>query len=748
MDPMLQKWTPLRIALTIFAPGVLVLMTLGALAANADAQTLSTEIDPITRYVHITYAVPQNAPDEVVVQCSFSPAGKSAWRTAAVRPLISETGLRLTQGSIWNEWFQQGRIIERRAAGLKRTVIFHPYPEAEVNGRVDIDFRIELRTPSGKALMTHTQRIRADNSDVTVVEDWSQVMQRGLVAKGVEPKPGERKWAYRTGVDAKVGVSRGNALYGRTEDNIPLRQLTYPLELKGHYAVFVRTVAGWGSIRLRLTGDERTDLVASPKRGHEVLWQWRRMDRQHLVLEQPHAYTGPANASIDCVRFVPLTDELLARLRAPFLGKPDKLIAGYWEPYSWAFHSDVRSPAQHREPLSAYPEARIPIVDMQIGRFGMKVVYESRLTDQLIYATRGDPVPGDPSPETDNVGRMQQFTNTLGASLRYARELGFRLHANFGASNCYPGSPLQGDFSKKHPEWMRGSALRYEVPEVRAYALSLYREALEIGAEALSLDFCRYPETIDKVETANTFMQSLRRLAEEFGKRRGKHVPILVRFPGPHVRRWELFDYETWVREGWVDFLCPSNIQGRHLHIDPAPYLAAVRGSKCKLLPCVDGLSWGLIVPGPYLGQVARLYEAGVDGIYVYQADSRVLGPPLDRRTMRLLASSEDVRRWWERHHAMRPRCSKGIYLSRSSHPGPAYHRWERLRLWTEGVALGPMELYLDGKLVTKCDGPPYLLGTEDYASDKVVPPGKHELKVRVKDGTGWLEQRFTIQGA
>ncbi len=73
---------------------------------------------------------------------------------------------------------------------------------------------------------------------------------------------------------------------------------------------------------------------------------------------------------------------------------------------------------------------------------------------------------------------------------------------------------------------------------------------------------------------------------------------------------------------------------------------------------------------------------------------------------------------------------------------------WQRLRIWTEGVPLGAMELYLDGDLVGHLDGPPYLLGTEEYDSDGIVPPGEHELRIRVQDGDGWLEQAFTITGS
>ena len=711
-----------------------------ALLATSVAPAQTFTVDPVTRYFHVVYDVPADAPEEVVVSASWSTATSEEWQPAKVMALRSETALRLLPNEEWVKGVDQGRVTERRAAGLKRTVVFNPYPEAQIEGQVDVRFRVELQTSDARVIATHEIRLQADNSDVVYVEDWSKIFQHQALAEVGEEAP--EKWHWKTDQTPADGVSLGNALYGDAGTDTALPQLSYPLDLKGDYALFVNVP---GAIKLRLTGDERKDRLSS-RRKEEVLWRWTRMDRQNLVLCQPYRYTGYAPAAIDYVKLVPLTEDMVAALEAPFAGERDKSIAGYWEPYSYAFHDRVSESLWHREYLTAYPEARVDIVDMQIGRFGMKVVYESRLTDNLYYATRGDPIGKVEHPQTDNVGRMQQFSNTLQASVRHAEELGFQLHANFGASNCYPGSPLQGDFSKEHPEWMRGSTLRFEVPEVRAYALSLYRESLEIGAKGLSLDFCRYPETIDTPETCNLFLKELRALADEFGKARGARIPILVRFPAIGVRRAELFDYATWVREGWVDYLCPSNIQGRHHHFDIAPYLAVTQNSKTTLLPCVDGLGWGPTLPGPFLWRVNELYEAGAPGIYLYQADARVLGPPTDRRALRVLGSKQAVQRWWDEDARLRPERSKGIYITPPQRID-GYPKWHRLRVWLEGIPMGEVEFYLDDELICKKTVPPYLLGTEDYDSDTVIPKGKHTLRIRAKDGEGWLEQSFKIVG-
>lgn len=699
-------------------------------------------VDPVTRYIHVSYAVPRDAPDEVTILCSWSPAGKGDWHPAKVMAFVSETAMNLLPRDTWADW-RRGRITERRAAGLTRTVLFNPYPEAEFSGTPSVDFRIEIQGPDAKALAAcETPVSLAARKDIVYLEDWSKVLQQDALGT----LKYDRAWSCRSALPESEESTFGNDLYGVSPGDLALPPLSYPLDLQGPYAIFVCTSASKGGMRLRLSSDERTDMLASRFAGQEVFWRWAVMDRQQLVLKQPHGYKGCSPAHIDYVKLVPLSAEMAGQLDGAF-GSPDRFVAGYWEPYSWAFYDDVQNVLQHREQITAFRDARISLLDTQIGRFGMKVVYESRKTDPLYYRTIGDPEPGDNNPLTDNVGKMQQFTNTLDATIRAARELGLQAHANFGASNCYPGSPLQGDFSKAHPDWMRGSALRFEVPEVRGYALTLYREALDIGAPGISIDFCRYPETVDSVETGNTFMQAMSALAKEYARRRGNAVPVLVRFPGTGVRRAEFFDYRTWAREGWVDYLCPSNIQGWPLYIDMAPYLDAVQHTACKLLPEIDALGWGLPMPGPFLWWVNHLYELGAPGLYIYQADGRVLGAPGERRCMRLLASSEGVRRWWEDDARLRPARSKGIYFSAPEGPDGSYHGYERVRVWLEGIPLGPVEMYLDEQLVTRAEGPPYTLGKEEETANGVIPKGEHRLRIRARDGEGWLEQTFTVRG-
>jgi hypothetical protein len=715
-----------------------IILSTTAQAAGEELQVIQSP--PTEPGIYLSYSVPAGAPDEVTVTCEWRSSDSAEWQPAPVAALRSETAQALVSPEDWASGFRDGRVVERRAAGLRRTLVLHPYPAMGADSRLGTEVRVTVHGASGDSLAEHTSTVDAQGNAI-YIEDWKSVLTKGEVLPAAEVAPGKWQWQTELGDDATFG----NALYGESTNNIPLRPLSYGLDLKGPHAIYVCTKPAHG-VRIRLSGDERSDDVGSRLEGEEVLWRVARMDHQHLIIQQPHRHTGYTPAQIDYVKLVPLTEEEFRAWEAQFNTATDKIVGAYFEPYSWAFNEDLLHTLQHREPLLPYAETRMSLVDIQVGRFGMKSVFETRLTDQLLYTTIGDPIGDVAQPTTDNVGRMQQYTNTLDAELRYCRELGLNAHANFGASNCYVGTPLQGDFSKQHPEWVRGSMLRLEVPEARAYAMSLYRESLALGAPGISIDFCRYPEAVDSAETATQVLREMRALANEFTAQREKPVTVLVRFPGTSVRLAEYFDYALWAREGLVDYLCPSNIQGRHLHIDMAPYLEAVKGTKATLLPCVDGLSWGVSWPGPLLQRVKQLYDQGVPGVYVYQADARLLGHPRDRRAMALLPSKSALDAWWQREEKVRPSRSKGVYIT-PPHEFGKYHGFERIRIWTEGLPVGPVESWLDGQLIFRQEAPPYLVGTEDYATDGIIPPGPHELRIRVQDGEGWYDQTFTVAG-
>ena len=686
--------------------------------------------DPISRYVSIHYDVPAHAPPEVEVRLEVQDSG--VWRSAAVWKHMSETAMVLADSSDWQRGIQEGVVTERRAGGLRRTLHWNPFLAGYSAGAGQAQLKLTI-SGDGDVLLCEQAVVDVDQLGVTLLNDWRKVFQSDEVT---EDPSEESCWLFsRTSQGSSLEVpAKGKAL----------PQLTYPLDLKGWYAIYVLLPPKLGAIELRLTGDERHQSFSSDgsRPGMEVLWRWVDMSRQHLVIGQPYRtvyeFEEHYRAHLSHVRLVALNDQQVQELEERYMptGRRSELI-GYNEPYSWAFYENVQTNLQHWEPLLGFGEAEVDELDIQFARGGSNSQNESRINSQLLGDTHGDPVRGK-VPKTSNVGRMQQYTNMLATQLKYANMLGIRPRANLGASNCYPGTGLESDFSKEHPEWRDGSTLRYDIPEVRAFVISLLKEAVEIGAKAVSVDWCRYPHSIRDAETVNIFFRELRGAL-------GPSVSILTRFPGRGVVKWEYMDYATWAREGTVDILCPSGIQGRHMHIDIGEYLEAVRGTGARVYPNLEGLGWGLTIPGMWFQRAQSCYEQGADGLYVYQCDAPVLSSASSRRWLRFTAYPDSIRDWLKDERGRQGEYSTDVYIQ-SPLRGEAFPPHQRLRVWVEGSKATRVQLLVDGELINDYAEPPYVLGSEENEDDHRFGSGEHTLTVKMDLGSdAWLERDFTV---
>ena len=529
---------------------------------------------------------------------------------------------------------------------------------------------------------------------------------------------------------------------------------------------------------MRLSGDERTQEFAfhfhKKWLRRETFWRWADLTRQHLVIRQPYStindYEKEYRSHLDMVRLVPLTAQLVEKLEERWSARnKERIVVGYNEPATWALNKKVESNLQHREPLLAFAEARVEIVDVQFGRGGSRMWFESRVGSQLIGASTFDAVRGK-VPFLSGVGRMQQYTNMLATQLKYIRQLGMKPRANMGATNCYAGTPNESVFSKEHPEWRTDGLLKYEVPEVRRYILTLFEEAIQVGAESLSIDWCRYPHSVTSKETVTGFFRELRALADRYERLRGRPIDILTRFPARGAPGWQYMDYATWAREGLVDFLAPSRFFDRVMNFDIAEYVEAVKGTKAKLIPEV-GEGGNSPMPGMWWQRILKMYEDGADGVYIYQCDSPILKSPETRRYVSLAGSPDALKAWRLRERAEQSRYSKGIYINSTMWDDNQYHNFERLRVWVEGFEPILVELLVDGRLINRYNSPPYILGSEKWnrarphssphpeasqtarpsdapselADIDTIPPGRHLLKVRAKAGQAWMEREFQV---
>ncbi|MBE9512096.1 MAG: twin-arginine translocation signal domain-containing protein [Bacteroidetes bacterium] len=110
--------------------------------------------------------------------------------------------------------------------------------------------------------------------------------------------------------------------------------------------------------------------------------------------------------------------------------------------------------------------------------------------------------------------------------------------------------------------------LNYERQDVRDYYFSLIREVVEeYGSEGLELDWlrsctcCPSPASQQNVDMMTSWFSDIRVLTEAKAKRTGRRFPLGMRIPGDYKRIREIgIDVEVLVRNGLLDFICPTHV--------------------------------------------------------------------------------------------------------------------------------------------------------------------------------------------
>ena len=145
-----------------------------------------------------------------------------------------------------------------------------------------------------------------------------------------------------------------------------------------------------------------------------------------------------------------------------------------------------------------------------------------------------------------------------------------------------------------------------------------------------------------------------------------------------------------------------------------------------------------------WLDRILECYRSGAAGVYIYQCDSMAYDPVM-RRQLLLIGSLDALERWRETENRRQADYSNGIYLAP---PGGRCHRWQRVRVWIEGFRPDTVELYLDGDLVNRFEGPPYMLLSEGCEDDERMTPGVHTVGVRASLGQLSIARDFQLEFA
>lgn len=201
-----------------------------------------------------------------------------------------------------------------------------------------------------------------------------------------------------------------------------------------------------------------------------------------------------------------------------------------------------------------------------------------------------------------------------------------RMSAYYWTYDGHPYEPMNGKFWHDHPEFRQYSAngeiraqMSYAFPEIRRQRIGVLMEMLDMGADGINMDFCRYPDTIGyeeivcarfqekfgedmrqfpasdprvqevRKEFMNTFFREVRKAVEEKSAETGKKYTIATRIPADNPSEYG-FDLPTIINEKLVDILIPHQ-PGLECNVkyNFQDWVDMVKGSGIQLYPGIEG---------------------------------------------------------------------------------------------------------------------------------------------------------------
>jgi hypothetical protein len=251
---------------------------------------------------------------------------------------------------------------------------------------------------------------------------------------------------------------------------------------------------------------------------------------------------------------------------------------------------------------------------------------------------------------TDALQTMVDFGHRQGVEIFWS----MRMNDTHDAKYAW----CMSQWKKDHPEFLMGkpgqefpfgrarwkgrwSALDYSLPEVRDKVFRILQDvATRYDVDGLELDFFRHPVffksqmtgapvTQELCDLMTELLRRVRRMADDEGKRRRRPVLISVRVPDSlgYAKAIGL-DVERWLADDLFDLL----VAGGYFHLEPWENVVALgHRYDAPVYPCLSASRLGFAtakadrfnnrdLSGPLVwrGEAARAWEAGADGIYIF----------------------------------------------------------------------------------------------------------------------------------
>lgn len=366
----------------------------------------------------------------------------------------------------------------------------------------------------------------------------------------------------------------------------------------------------------------------------------------------------------------------------------EKIIVINDDGFSAFYGGRYRSADDLRRQMLSFRDTQVGVFEWCISA-GSRVNFPSKASELVgdgvtEFGRRGDQL------AAETLHRLAaEGVDTLKVVAAACHEAGMACYASLRMNGDYPAKPaddslsrqLNSNFWRAHPEFrvrgMKGedkTKLSYAYPEVRAFKLTILREAAERDIDGINLDFLRHPpffgfdEPLKKAfrdryqidpamvpledarweslrgEIMTGFLREVRQLLDEAGRQKGRPLGLSARIDWKEGKSLGC-DVETWLREGLLDYLVVAEHSLGGYEIDLAPFVRLAKAGGCAILFGEEAILSGhdrtaaedkLIAAGKlvapkrdhlsledYQARAARWYAAGADGIHLFNEGNR-----------------------------------------------------------------------------------------------------------------------------
>ncbi len=192
-----------------------------------------------------------------------------------------------------------------------------------------------------------------------------------------------------------------------------------------------------------------------------------------------------------------------------------------------------------------------------------------------------------------------------------------------------------GKWFRDHPESHLKDDVKvdYTHDAVRGAMLTFIQELVDAyDVDGIDFDWMRWTpvfpigEGPQKGHLLSEFTRETRRLLDDAARRRGRGRLVLgVRVPETMPEcDYHGFDLATWVKEGLVDYVVPSDFNHNNFNTRVEDFARLTEGTDCKIYPAMHPSPSDLdnnvsqLTPANYRAAARNFYAFGADGFYAF----------------------------------------------------------------------------------------------------------------------------------